>query len=162
MEYETNGVGSHFDDSLMAKQARERDTPSPEHMEIGKASSTTAPTPPLGEREPAIAGNDFFFGNKNNGDVNALVQPGYKSNGDQFSSNDSNDIEQGIEHDDFGPETDVDATDDAAISPISSSVSIFSITNSLFWNSLAVYHSGFDFNLFRWWFAATIRFHRKG
>lgn len=149
MEYETNGVGSHFDDSLMAKQARERDTPSPERMEIGKASSTTAPTPPLGEHEPALDGNDFFFGNKNNGDVNALVQPGYKSNGDQFSSNDSNDIEHGIdnEHDDFGPETDVDATDDAAISPISSSVSIFSI-KWLFgfkFNGGAV---GFDFSDF--------------
>lgn len=131
MEYETNGVSVHYDDGLMAQPAENRDSPSPDHLDYGKASSTTsAPTPPIVAHEPAIDGSDFFLGTKNsNGDISGIVQSSYnKSNGDgdQFSSNDSNNIEHGIdnEHDDFGPETDVDATDDAAISPISPSVSI--------------------------------------
>lgn len=132
MEYETNGVGSHFDESLMARPTGEHEltaTSSDDHMDFGKAMATStasAVTPPIG----ATDSNAFFFGAKNNGDMDPLLnpQPGYKSNGggNQFSSNESNDMEQGMvdEQDDFGPETDVDATDDTAISPISSSVSI--------------------------------------
>lgn len=133
MEYETNGVGSHFDDSLMARPAGEHElsaASADDHMDFGKATATStasAATPPIGG-DHADA-NAFFFGTKNNGGIDPLMDatPGYKSNGDgdRFSSTDANDIEHGLvdEHDDFGPETDVDATDDTAISPISSSVS---------------------------------------
>lgn len=78
--------------------------------------------------------HDFYFGKNGGGDGDGSVGVGsdddfhsnninteqsHRSNGDddgdKFSSNDA--------IDDFGPETDVDATDDNAISPISPSVS---------------------------------------
>lgn len=69
--------------------------------------------------------NDFYFG-KNptedfHPDINTEQSVRSNGDGDKFSSNDAIDEE----HDDFGPETDVDATDDNAISPISPSVRIF-------------------------------------
>lgn len=68
--------------------------------------------------------NDFYFG-KNGADddfhANINTENSHRSNGDgdKFSSNDVI-----HEHDDFGPETDVDATDDNAISPMTPTVSI--------------------------------------
>lgn len=59
--------------------------------------------------------DDFHHHHNNHHQTDDLRSNG---DGDKFSSND--------EHDDFGPETDVDATDDNAISPISPSVSVFS------------------------------------
>lgn len=61
--------------------------------------------------------NDFYFG-KNGSDTDFQATD-LRSNGDgdKFSSNDAIDDD----HDDFGPETDVDATDDNAISPTSPS-----------------------------------------
>lgn len=63
----------------------------------------------------AMETNEFYFG-KNDED-NYHTEGSIQSNGDgdKFSSHEA--------IDDFGPETDVDATDDNAISPISPSVS---------------------------------------
>lgn len=70
--------------------------------------------------------NDFYFGKNGGTDddfhPNINTESSHRSNGDgdKFSSNDA--IHD--EHDDFGPETDVDAMDDNAISPMTPTVSI--------------------------------------
>lgn len=117
MDYETNGI-RHLDDGLIgANVHHERETPSPDKLEFNKSTVVAHET---------LESNEFYFGK--NGDINTLVQSSFKSNGDdgdKFSSNELNQVDHAIddEHDDFGPETDVDATDDAAISPLSPSVS---------------------------------------
>lgn len=69
--------------------------------------------------------NDFYFGkNGGDGDFHANInttESTIRSNGDgdKFSNN----VAINNEHDDFGPETDVDATDENAISPMTPTVS---------------------------------------
>lgn len=69
--------------------------------------------------------NAFYFGKNGAADAfhaNINTECSHRSNGDgdKFSSN----VAHNDEHDDFGPETDVDATDDNAISPMTPTVSM--------------------------------------
>lgn len=127
MDFESiNGIHQYTDGLLASNPSVVQDeTPSAEklHVDFDKTADV--------HHEP-IDANDFYFGK--NGDavddfhanINTLPSS-ITSNGndEKFSSKELN-VARSIdddEHDDFGPETDVDATDDNAISPLSPSVS---------------------------------------
>lgn len=114
MDFESTNRCHHLDDGLLASDASMHDgKPSSDklHVDFNKSSDV---------HHDAIEANDFFFG-KNGDHSNKITSNG---DGDKFSSNELN-VGRSIDedHDDFGPETDVDATDDNAISPLSPTVS---------------------------------------
>lgn len=126
MDFENINGCHHMDDGLLATDPSvvvHDETPSPDkmHVDFNKSSDVHHDT---------IAANDFYFGKNGNDDgfhanINTITSNG---DGDKFASNDLSTVGRSIDddHDDFGPETDVDATDDNAISPLSPSVSFSS------------------------------------
>lgn len=131
MDFEsTNGL-HHLDEGISI--AAHDETPSPIdklHVDFNK---------PADMHHDAMEANDFYFGK--NGDAGEFhanlntIPSSFTSNGngdgEKFTSNELQ-VGRSIDddHDDFGPETDVDATDDNAISPLSPSVSLSPPTNS--------------------------------
>lgn len=126
MDFESTNGCHHMDDGLLATDPTvvvhdDDDTPSPDkmHVDFNKPSDV---------HHDAIATNDFYFGKNGNdvdefhANINTITSNG---DGDKFANNDLM-VGRSIDddHDDFGPETDVDATDDNAISPLSPSVSL--------------------------------------
>ncbi|XP_031630592.1 uncharacterized protein LOC116345413 [Contarinia nasturtii] len=134
MDFEsTNGCHHLVDDGLLASNpsAMHETASSPDKMHVDFNKAT------VDVHHDAMDVNDFYFGKNGSGiDANAVddvneyhsniqtIPSTIKSNGDadKFSSNEIN-VGRSIDddHDDFGPETDVDATDDNAISPMSPS-----------------------------------------
>ena len=125
MDFEnTNGL-VHLDDSCVHND--ETASPDKMHVDFNKTSD-------MQSHHDTMDANNFFF-SKNNDDgfhseiVNE-ISTSITSNGDgeKFVDNELN-VGRSIDddHDDFGPETDVDATDENAISPLSPSVSLHDI-----------------------------------
>lgn len=125
MDFESTNGCHQYDDGLLASNRSVNDeTPSPDklHVDFNKA------TVDVHHHDPMDA-NDFYFGKNGDGDFHGSINTipsGITSNGDadKLSSTEMH-VGRSIDddHDDFGPETDVDATDDNAISPLSPSVS---------------------------------------
>lgn len=123
MDFESTNGCHHIDGGLLATDpsvAVHDETPSPDkmHVDFNKPSDV---------HHEAIESNDFYFGKNGNSDefhANINTITSVNGDGDKFASNDLT-VGRSIDddHDDFGPETDVDATDDNAISPLSPSVS---------------------------------------
>lgn len=125
MDFEsTNGLVLLEDSSIVAVHDDETLSPDKMHVDFNKTSDMQT------HHDDAMDANNFFFGKNSGGEFNSeninAISPSITSNGDgeKFVSNESH-VGRSIDddHDDFGPETDVDATDDNAISPLSPSVS---------------------------------------
>lgn len=127
MDFEsTNGCHQYGEGLLATEPSEVRDEiPSSDKMHVDFDKSSDVHHDPI---EP----NNFYYGKNVDDEFQANVNtiPSNKtSNGsdDKFSSKDLNVArstdDDDEDHDDFGPETDVDATDDNAISPLSPSVS---------------------------------------
>lgn len=126
MDFEsTNGL-VHLEDNSSAVTVHDNETPSPDKLHVDFNKSSDMQT----HHDDAVDANNFFFGKNSGGEFNSesinATSPSITSNGDgeKFIDNESH-VGRSIDddHDDFGPETDVDATDDNAISPLSPSVS---------------------------------------
>lgn len=129
MDFESTNGCHQFDDGLLASNRSVNDeTPSPDKMHVDFNKATVD----VHHHDPMMDANDFYFGKNGEDEFHAninTIPSSITSNGDgdKLSSNELNDVGRSIDddHDDFGPETDVDATDDNAISPLSPSVSYF-------------------------------------
>lgn len=150
MDFESTNGCHLVDDGLLASNPSSmhddtEPTSDKMHVDFNKAT--------VDVHHDAMDVNDFYFGKNGSGigsdsvdDVNEYhsniqtISSTITSNGDadKFSSNEIN-VGRSIDddHDDFGPETDVDATDDNAISPMSPGVS--------FMNFNFVSHKNFRF-----------------
>lgn len=124
MDFEsTNGLVHLEDSSVVAVHDDETLSPDKMHVDFKTSDMQT-------HHDDAMDANNFFFGKNGGGEFNSeninAISPSVTSNGDgeKFTDNGSH-VGRSIDddHDDFGPETDVDATDDNAISPLSPSVS---------------------------------------
>lgn len=120
MDFEsTNGLLHLDDSSLVAVNDDGTSSPDKMHVDFSKTSD-------MQSHHDALDANDFFFGKSTDG-ANINTKPAsVTSNGNGEKVMDKQlSVGRSIDddHDDFGPETDVDATDDNAISPLSPSVS---------------------------------------
>lgn len=124
MDFEsTNGL-VHLEDSSVVVAVHDDETPSSDkmHDDFNKTSDVQT-------HHDAMDASNFFFGKNsdeefNTENINAKASITSNGDGEKFIDNESH-VGRSIDddHDDFGPETDVDATDDNAISPLSPSVS---------------------------------------
>lgn len=146
MDFESTNGCHQYDDGLIASNRSVNDeTPSPDKMHVDFNKATVD----VHHHDPLMDANDFYFGKNGNDEFHAninTIPSSITSNGDgdKLSSTELN-VGRSIDddHDDFGPETDVDATDDNAISPLSPSVS-----------TLSIYFAGYFF--FSFFFASLI------
>lgn len=129
MDFEsTNGL-HHLDDCVVH---HDETTPSPDkmHVDFNKVADVQH------HDHDAMEANDFYFGKLGSGvgiggdgeflaaNVVNTIPSNVTSNGDDGDKFASSELHGSRSvDDDFGPETDVDATDDNAISPLSPSVS---------------------------------------
>lgn len=157
MEYEngTNGCHQLAPDHLIGER---NITPSPDNhmmtdmdakMHVDLKQATTTAT--------AAEHPEFFFGNGNgdngdngNGDMHSTTETiessnETPSNGDDKLLSDNHFMIDNNEHDDFGPETDVDATDEA-LSPVEQASGVF-ISNDIHVHATNEYADQYDYKL---------------
>lgn len=133
MDFESNTNGCH---ELAADDVVNMNSPSSDSHLMGDVDEykvhVELKQPSLVDQESHVHHSEFFFSNGNgNGNITAIENGDFMSTADTISASgetasnaDANSIHEKSDgeashHDDFGPETDVDATDDAAISPLS-------------------------------------------
>lgn len=121
MDFETTNGMVHLEDTSVVA-VHDDDNLSPDKMHVDFKMSDVHTHD---EDDDAIEENSFYFGKNRGDEFNSESINAIKSNGDgeQFKDNESRAERSVDDHDDFGPETDVDATDDNVISPLSPSVS---------------------------------------
>lgn len=117
MDFESTNGCHHLDDGMLPSDPSAvvvlDDTPSPDKMHVDFKPSEAQPI------------DDFYFGKNGEAEYHSPINTlpsSITSNGDAEKLHVARSIDD--DHDDFGPETDVDATDDNAISPLSPSVSL--------------------------------------
>lgn len=127
MDFESTNGCHHLDEGISIGAHDETPSPDKMHVDFNKPATDL-------HHDNAMEAADFYFGKNGNADeyhannINNTIPSSFTSNGngdgEQFTSNALH-VGRSIDddHDDFGPETDVDATDDNAISPLSPSVS---------------------------------------
>lgn len=134
MDFESTNGCHQYDDGLLASN-RSDATPSPDKMHVDFNKATVD----VHHHDPMHDANDFYFGKNGDaeyhGNINTIPSS-ITSNGDGGDKLSTNELNVGRsiddDHDDFGPETDVDATDDNAISPLSPSVSSVAVIDFMY------------------------------
>lgn len=125
MDFESTNGCHHLDEGISIGAHDETPSTDKIHADFNKSADM---------HHDAMDANDFYFvknGNASEYHANNMntIPSSFTSNGngdgEKFTSNELH-VGRSIDddHDDFGPETDVDATDDNAISPLSPSVSL--------------------------------------